>query len=125
MVLCMKVIGRMTRQMEEVALFMQMEMSMRVNGVMTKLMDSENTCILTVLNTKDIGKKISSMEKERKRGLMVLNTRETTLTERKMAMMGVSDGQMALLTKVSLWTTIFTVKEFMSGPITENTMESG
>ena len=50
---------------------------MTVSGKMTKRTASESTPIPTELNTKDIGSMTSNMVKERKSGLMVLNTKET------------------------------------------------
>lgn len=55
---------------------MLMVMSMKVNGKMIKLTDMVNIFILMVLNMKDIGKKISKMEKEKKHGLMEHVTKE-------------------------------------------------
>lgn len=50
---------------------------MTVSGKMTKRTASENILIPMELNTKDIGSMTSNMVKERKSGLMVLNTKAT------------------------------------------------
>lgn len=47
-----------------VDLFMQTEMSTKVNGEMTKLMAKEPTLTWTVLNTQATGKKTSNMAME-------------------------------------------------------------
>ena len=52
-------------------------------GVKTKLMVSESTPTQTEPSTKVTGSTISSMDRAKKNGLMVLSTRETTNSERK------------------------------------------
>ena len=49
---------------------------MTVSGKMTKHTASESILIPMELNTRDIGSMTSNMVKERKSGLMVLNTKE-------------------------------------------------
>jgi hypothetical protein len=73
-----KAIGKMIKLMAGADSSMPMVMYMKEIGKMTKLTDTVNICILTELNTKVTGKKISNMEKERKHGLMVLAMKGTT-----------------------------------------------
>ena len=63
MVPCMKVGGKITKPMVKVDLSMLMEISTTVSGRMTRLTDSEFTHIWMELDTKENGRKISSMEK--------------------------------------------------------------
>ena len=60
--------------------------SMTDNGKMTKRTASESTLIPTEQNTKDIGSMTSNMVKEKKNGLMVLNTKETINLVKKTAL---------------------------------------
>jgi hypothetical protein len=65
---------------------MLMEISMRVNGSMIKLMDMGLINMLTVRLMSENGLKISSMEKELKNGQMVQNMKDTIKMVRSMGM---------------------------------------
>ena len=64
---------------------MRMVTSMMASGKMTRLTASENILTLTVPSTKVTGSTISSMDRAKKSGQMVLSMKETTSSERKMA----------------------------------------
>ena len=66
--------------------FMQMEISMKANGSMTKLMVMGHTSMLMVQLMLVSGLKISNMEKELKNGQMVQNTKGTIKMGRSMGM---------------------------------------
>lgn len=63
---------------------MQMVMYMKVNGVMTKLMDMEYINIQMVLNLKEIGIRTNKMVKALKLGLMVQDMKGTINKDKKM-----------------------------------------
>ena len=73
----MKAIGIMIPQMVTDGLFIQTEMHMRDNGLMTKHTDMEFIYTLMEHDTKANGRMISSMAKALKHGLMELNMLET------------------------------------------------
>lgn len=73
----MRVGGKITKLMERVDLFMLMEISMMGTGKMITHMGPVCTVIWMELNIKEIGKRISSMVKELKHGLMVPAMRAT------------------------------------------------
>ena len=62
---------------------MQMEMSTKESGKMTKLMDSESTITLMEQSMKDTGEKISNMVMVKRHGPMVLAMKESTKMERR------------------------------------------
>lgn len=66
--------------------YMQMEISMKANGSMTKLMVMGHTSMLMVQLMLVSGLKISNMEKELKNGQMVQNTKGTIKMGRSMGM---------------------------------------
>lgn len=66
--------------------YMQMEIFMKANGSMTKLMVMEHTSMLMVQLMLASGLKISNMEKELKNGQMVQNTKGTIKMGRSMGM---------------------------------------
>jgi hypothetical protein len=103
---------------------MLMEMFMKVNGRMTKPTDMADICTQTEQNTKDTGKKINSMEKEKKPGPTVPATKEIMLREKKMVLVNL-DGQMVAHMKVNLLIIIFMVEEPMFGLIIECSMVNG
>ncbi len=89
---------------------------MRVNGLMIRLMDSEGTCILMVLNTKATGKKTNSMVMEERFGLMVPPSRETTwMVESKVRELLL--GLMKVPTLETLMRITYTVRESTNGPM--------
>jgi hypothetical protein len=96
-----KATGKTIKPTEEEDLFMQMEMCMKANGKKTKLMVLEDICILTVLTTKECGKKISNTEREKRPGLMAPAMKASTLTERKTELVN-SNGLMVQPTMDSL-----------------------
>lgn len=61
-----------------------MVMYMKVNGVMTKLMDMEYINIQMVLNLKEIGIRTNKMVKALKLGLMVQDMKGTINKDKKM-----------------------------------------
>lgn len=77
MALSTKDTGRMTKPMAKEDLSMPMEMYMKVNGRMTRLMVMVSTCILTVLNMRDTGRRTNNTEKVGRPGLMGHSTKET------------------------------------------------
>lgn len=95
---------------------MLMVMYMKENGRMTRLMVTESTCTQMELNTRVLGKKTNSMEKERKLGLMVHVILEIMWKEKKMEMVN-SSGLMNQLMMVSSRIIIFMAKAFMYGQI--------
>ena len=74
----MRVTGRMTWLMEEADSFILTEMSTKENGLMIKLMDAVPMFIWTGLNTLVNGEKTSSMDSVLRHGLMVQSMRGTT-----------------------------------------------
>lgn len=60
---------------------MLMVTSTKGNGLMTKLMALENTCMLMDLHMKVNGLMINSMEKVLRNGLMVLSMKASLLTD--------------------------------------------
>jgi hypothetical protein len=78
-----------------------MEMSMRVNGLMIKLMDMEFIVIMMVQNMKVIGLMINRKVKEKKFGLMVLSILETIMMGKSVEMEDLF-GQMDQCMKVNL-----------------------
>jgi hypothetical protein len=75
MVLAMKASGKITEPMDKENSSMSMEMSMKVTGLMIRLMALVFISMSTVLDMKESGKTISSMVKEKKRGQMALYTK--------------------------------------------------
>jgi len=84
MVRSMRVTGKLTKLMAEVDLFMLMVISMMDIGKMTKLMALVNTLTLMEPSMKVNGSTISNTAKEKKNGQMVLSTKETTNSVKKM-----------------------------------------
>lgn len=64
---------------------MQMEMFMKDNGSMTKLMEKEHILMLMVHSITEIGSTINNMDSVWNLGLMVQNTKAITSMERKKA----------------------------------------
>jgi hypothetical protein len=85
MVLSMRGSGRMIEPMARGDLFIQMEMCMKETGLMIRQMAMGFTPIKMALNTRDTGRKTSSMERERKPGLMGLFIRAIMSLGRSMA----------------------------------------
>jgi hypothetical protein len=77
-----------------------------------------------VLNTRAIGKKISSMEKAKRPGLMDLIMRETSFRERKTEK-EYSDGRTAPSLMESFQITTYTDKAFISGLTNVSSMVIG
>ena len=82
--LVMRVIGLMIKQTALESFFMLMVISMKENGKMTKQMGKGHTLILTELGMKEIGRMISSMGLVLRLGLMVPSMKGIILKERKM-----------------------------------------
>lgn len=72
----------------------------------------------------ETGKKINNMDTALRHGQMLPSTKVTMNMERNTASV-LSNGLMAQLISESSIITIFMVKEFTHGPITENTRENG
>ena len=87
-------IGSMTWLMDMGDSSMRMEMYMKVNGSMIRLMAKANTCILMGQLMKVIGAKTNNMDMVWRNGLMVLNMKETMRWARRRAL-ATSNGQMA------------------------------
>lgn len=64
MVLNMKVVGEITKQKDKENSYMLMEIYLKENGLMIKLMDMVFIFIKTELNMKATGRTTSNMEKE-------------------------------------------------------------
>lgn len=64
---------------------MQMEMFMKDNGSMTKLMEKEHILMLMVHSITEIGSTINNMDSVWNLGQMVQNTKAITSMERKKA----------------------------------------
>jgi hypothetical protein len=124
MVRYMRATGKMTKQTEEVVLFMLMVTYTTVIGKTIKHMVMEFTTTLMVLDTKDGGLRTSSMVRARKSGLTThamkvsIKMARNTVTES-------SSGLMVQLTLVILLTTTSMDKEFTLGQTVVNTMVSG
>lgn len=101
-----------------------MAMSTKESGAMIRHTGSAAICTLMGQSTKATGRKTNSMAKARKHGPMVLNTRETTLMERKTAEEA-SDGPTVPLTKVNSPITIFMESVFTFGLTLASMMASG
>ena len=91
---------------------------------MTKPVAMEFTHILMELNTKVIGKMISSMVKDKKYGLTVHNTKATTSSDKKMVRVNSLGLTNHLLTATFL-RIIFMEKELIVGQTVENIMAIG
>ena len=103
---------------------MQMVMFMRASGKMTKHTVKAHTGILMGLSIKVSGRKISSMERAQRHGLMVLVIKETTLKAKRTESASLS-GQMDPRMMVILLITTSMAAEYISGLTTENTRASG
>lgn len=101
-----------------------MVMSTRASGKMIKLMARGLTCTLMEQCTKEIGRKISNMDTEKRLGLMEHAMRVNMWRERRMARASLS-GQTDPLMKGSSWTTIFMAMAFTCGPMKGDTKVNG
>lgn len=120
----MKAGGKTTKQTAKEDLFMQMEMSMMANGSTIRPMDLECIAILTELNTRDSGKRISNMETVSRHGQMVPSMRANMFKERKTARVD-SLGLMAQLITEYSTKTISKEQANTTGPMAENITVSG
>ena len=100
-----------------------MEIYMKENGVMIKLMEKENIFI-KVLHMKEIGKMINKMVMVQKHGMMALDIQVILLMEKKKEK-GNIYGQMALLMKENLKIVHLMEKGNIYGIIIEFMMEIG
>jgi len=116
--------GKWIKPMAEEDLSMLTETSMMATGRTIRLMDTDNTPILMVLSTKDIGLMISNTVKEKNIGQMVPNTKVITNSERKMDLEN-STGPTKALMLVNLLITIFMETENTNGLIIENMKDNG
>jgi len=119
-----KVNGRMIKQTEKVDSSTLMEMSMKVIGLMIRLMVTEFILILMELNTSETGKKTSRMDMVLRHGQMVLSIQELTLMERNTVKVNLF-GLMAQDMRENLMTTTFMELESMNGLTEDSTTESG
>ena len=121
---CMKAIGGMIRPMEKEDLSTQMVMFMRGTGCLIKLKDMEYILTWMVPNTKASGRKISSMVKERRHGLMEQCMRVTIFMAKNTAKETLS-GAMAQYTKGSSLITTLRERENTDGQMAEHSEDSG
>ena len=103
---------------------MLMEMSMKETGKMTKLMATESTCMPTGRDTKESGKKISSMERVLNDGPMEQFMMGSILKAKSMGGEP-SNGATTPSSSVSLKTTTSRVMEPTNGTMVENITETG
>ena len=80
---------------------MLMGMSMKVNGLMIKLTEKANTCILMVRHMRENGKMTSSMDTEKKNGLTDQCMRGSMLKVKRLVKVNLH-GLMEVLMKVIL-----------------------
>lgn len=124
MVPCTKAGGKITRPMERVGLFTPTETSMTASGSMTRHMALVSIAIWMAPSTRDIGKKISSMETVLRPGQMVPSTRVNTYKARRMARED-SLGLMDQLTTEFSTRTTFKAMESIIGLMAESIMDFG
>ena len=106
----------MTRLMDGDDSFMQMEMYMKVNGMMTNEVDREFTSIKMVRDTRDHLKMESITDIVLRHGQMDRDMKVSMLMERSMAKV-VFNGEMALITMEISLRTIFKELESTTGPM--------
>lgn len=109
-----KVFGKMTKPMARGGLFIPMAMSMRETGSMIRLKDMVSTHIKMEHSIKVIGKQISSMERVKRPGLMVLGMKATMSRARSTAR-GHLHGRTDLSTEDNSMRTIFRAKAPTTG----------
>ena len=110
--------------MEKADLFMLMEIFMMAIGKMIKLMALEFIPTWTVLDMKVSGRKTNSTEMDWKRGLIMLHTRASMLTEGNTELVA-SHGLTSLNTMENLKIIILKEEAFMNGQTEECTTVSG
>ena len=97
---------------------------MKAIGWMTKPKAKEHTSILMELSMKVIGTEINNTEKEKRDGLMVQNTKETMLMERRKAL-ATSLGWMVLITPANSQKIILKETAFINGMMKGSMMGAG
>ncbi len=123
-VLNIKVNGATTKLTAMESLFMQMAMSMKASGKMIKPMVWDIICMLMELLTMESGKMTSSMEMERKRGLMARDMKALIMKAKNMEG-GHFVLQMALYTLVTSNSTRFLGRVSTSGLMVSSTRVNG
>lgn len=103
---------------------MQMEMFMKVNGEMIKLMDRVSITTLMELVMRDTGKRISSMDMVKKHGQMELAMKESTKKVKRMDLESFH-GLTGQHTKVHFMITTLRASVFTPGLIIDNIMVNG
>ena len=103
---------------------MQMGMYMREIGLMIKLMALVYTLTWMELDMKGNGKWINNMERVRRFGQTMPDTKETIIKERSMDKV-FSNGQMVLLTRDSLKIIILMELEHINGQMEESSQVNG
>lgn len=103
---------------------MLMGMFMKECGKMTKLMGMVFTCMQMVQGMKENGKRINSMERVLRDGLMELSMMENTLKAKSTVEVH-SNGATTLCSLANSRTTILKVMEPINGTMAENTTETG
>ena len=81
----MKASGAVERPMDKVNFITLMEISTKVNGLMTKQMAGEHIHMQTVPNMLEVGKMINNMDTDWRLGPMAPFMRDSTSRARKMA----------------------------------------
>lgn len=110
--------------MVKVVLYIQMEMSMRVTGIMIKQKVMAYILIWMEHNIKVLGKMINSMVKGKKRGQMVLVMREIIFLVKNMER-ELSYGLMVPYILVNSTTIILKVLANINGQMGDHSMETG
>lgn len=103
---------------------MQMEMSTKAIGLITRPMEKDLTITKMVPNTKAIGNLINKAVTESKPGLMALNMRVSMLMARNMER-APSLGLTVQVTRAASRRIISMVMVFTCGPMEEHLMEIG
>lgn len=123
-VVSLSVTGKTINQMEEVDLFMQMEMSTKESGRMTKHMVEEYMSTQTGQNMLENGWKIVNMGKDLKHGLMGLFTLATIHMAKNTGSESLN-GVTAHRTVDSFIIITYMEKEITHGRMEDSMMESG
>lgn len=104
-------------------LFIAMEMPMKANFEMIKLMEKEYIIVTMGISILGFGETINNKDKDIRNLRMALNTREYIKMEKRMGMVFTNGGTVANTKEISN-KTVFMVKEFTTGTH-KNMMGSG
>ena len=119
-----KDIGKLIKQMGKEDLYMQMVMSMKENGSMTRLRVVAHMSIWMEPSMLEIGKKTDKMAMELKLGLIMLNMKAIMNSVKNMELEPLN-GQTILHILENSIIIIFMEKEFIPGQIIENMRVNG